>query len=113
MHVDDITRTSTDLRPGDEYYRFFGVDDAGKTYFYWSKKPGEYAGYHGPNSHNVWGTLSCKNTMLPEHKVFIADLEMVGRLEESRIMRPCYNCRREQNKRWKAENQGTERRVLD
>jgi len=84
-----------------EYFRLFGVDDDGNVYFYWSETSGKYAAYYGPNSEAVWGTLTCKNTMLPKNRVFVTDLEMIRKLEAFEVMRPCRNCSYSEYKRWK------------
>ncbi len=101
MHYKDTERTTTDPKPDGDCYRLFGVDDDGNTYFYWSKTAGEFAAYYGPRYPAVWGTLICKNTMLPKHKVFIEDIQMVRKLEKLTIMQPCHNCNYSEWKRWK------------
>lgn len=104
MHHKDTTRKTSDQKPEGEYFRLFGIDDEGNTFFYWSKTAGEYAAFYGPGCDAVWGTLTCRNTMLPENKVFIKDLEMIRKLEYSKIMRPCGKCNRVEFRRWQAEN---------
>ena len=103
IHDKDTTRNTTDTEPTEDYFRLFGVNDEGKTYFYWSETPAGYAGYYGPNYDAVWGTLTCKNNMLPTNRVFIADIEMVRKLESVGLFHPCYKCVNKEWKRWKAE----------
>lgn len=99
-HYKDKTRDN-DLKPGPNWYRLFGVDDNGGTYFYWSETPGEYGGFYGPNYEAVWGTLTHKTTMLDENRVFIKDFEMIRKLESFGIVRPCGGCRRAEYNLWK------------
>jgi len=106
MHYKDTSRNKSDQKQSGEYFRLFGVDDDGNTFFYWSETAGEYAAFYGRGYDAVWGTLTCKNPMLPENKVFIADLEMVRKLEKFEIMRPCGNCNRVEYKRWQEANEG-------
>lgn len=103
-HHFDSGRDAVDVKPANTPYRLFGVKDDGDVYFYWSERPGEFAGYFGPNSDAVWGTLTHKNHMDPTNRVFIADIEMVRKLERFDMMRPCGICQREEYKVWKRLN---------
>lgn len=99
-HYKDKTRDTTDRKPGASHYRLFGVDDNGETYFYWSETPGQFGGFFGPVYDAVWGKLTHKTTMLPENRVFIEDMEMVQKLENFGIMRPCGGCQRAEYRIW-------------
>jgi|ERR1035437_2565520 hypothetical protein len=100
-HYEDKTRNTTDRRPAVNWYRLFGVDHNGGTYFYWSTKPGQYGAFYGPDFDAVWGTLTNKTTMLTENRVFIKDLEMVRKLESFGIMKPCGGCQPAEYNLWK------------
>jgi hypothetical protein len=101
-HYLDLTRFTTDPRPGEEYYRLLGVDDGGNPYFYWTQTPGEFGSYWGPNYDHVWGNLTHITNMTPETRVFIADLEMVRKFERFGLLRPCGGCRRAEYREWKS-----------
>src|SRR5690349_4739025 len=91
IHWKDAEGKKNPTPPEGKPFRLFGVNLEGKYYFYWSEKKGLFAGYAGRGKPWKWGTLTCEDGkgMNDDHRVFIADRDMVNRLERAGILRPC------------------------